>query len=412
MKILHLLAQLPNHTGSGVYFCNLVTELDALGHTNALIYAQQGENLASPPGHLAYPVNFMTATLPFAIPGMSDTMPYRHTRYSEMTPGMIQAWQAAFERQMVRIQADFQPDLVISHHLWFMTSLALDVFTDIPVVGISHGTDIRQAKHHPDLASRYVKNLDQLAAVFSLTTANKEAVAEIFAVPKKMIHITGNGFNPNLFHLDPTRKAQEGIHVLYAGKLDRSKGVLELAECYPALKQAYPDLHFHIAGKGDPEVRRQLEDLANHPDFNDFHLYPALPQKELAQWMQQYHIFALPSFYEGLPTIILEALASGMRGVVTGLEPVVDLLQGPILDTDLVSLVAVPKIIHQDQVHPDARQDFIQDLSQALRIQIDSVIQEKPLDPQAYESVMASAWPKLAQHQADILQKMVQAKRA
>lgn len=120
MKVLHVLAQLPVRTGSGVYYTNLI---DGLSQDTDLI---QGAiyGIQSPYQvdlNVAYenPVVFKTETLPFPIAGMSDEMPYENTVYSQMTDAMVEQWQQAFLERLNHAKEHFQPDIIIAHHLWY-----------------------------------------------------------------------------------------------------------------------------------------------------------------------------------------------------------------------------------------------------------------------------------------------------
>jgi glycosyltransferase involved in cell wall biosynthesis len=146
MKILHCLAQLPNRTGSGVYYKNLIREIKKQrGWKQAGLYALNGENRCLDLDlDYIYPIRFNSDELPFPIAGMSDEMPYDSTAYSRMTPDMMEQWKGAFTSKLIEIKDDFKPDVIVCHHLWILCALVLDVFPDIPVIAISHGTDIRQ----------------------------------------------------------------------------------------------------------------------------------------------------------------------------------------------------------------------------------------------------------------------------
>ena len=93
---------------------------------------------------------------------MSDIMPYESTIYSEMSEEMIDTMLDAFRKRLVKVKEDFKPDLVIAHHLMFLNDLVREIFDDVKVVGISHGTDIRQIKQHERFLKRltHLKDLD------------------------------------------------------------------------------------------------------------------------------------------------------------------------------------------------------------------------------------------------------------
>ena len=77
MKILNVLAQLPMKTGSGVYFTNLIEELNEQGHENILFYGVQDPYKVDIKGK-HYPVEFKSDKIPFPIAGMSDILSLIH----------------------------------------------------------------------------------------------------------------------------------------------------------------------------------------------------------------------------------------------------------------------------------------------------------------------------------------------
>ena len=91
MNILHLSAQKPDSTGSGVYLHETVSALARAGHNQAVIAGIAPEdNPAFDKGVLFKPVRFETSDLPFPVVGMSNVMPYRATRYCDLTPAMTE----------------------------------------------------------------------------------------------------------------------------------------------------------------------------------------------------------------------------------------------------------------------------------------------------------------------------------
>lgn len=147
IKILHCIAQLPTRTGSGVYYRNLIAEIDRqTDWQQAGIFGLNNDHQVDwLELDQTYPVYFENSELPFPIAGMSDEMPYRSTVYHQMTPVMIEQWETAFQKRLHEAKQSFQPDVIVCHHLWMLAAQALEVFPDRPVIGISHGTDIRHS---------------------------------------------------------------------------------------------------------------------------------------------------------------------------------------------------------------------------------------------------------------------------
>ena len=123
MKVLHVIAQLPFKTGSGVYFSNMVEGFKKYNYKQKAIFARQdGLDWNILDEEDQYPVEFKSASLPFPIVGMSNVMPYDNTLYSDMDEDMVKKWKAEFIGQLEKAKREFEPDLIFAHHLWMLSS--------------------------------------------------------------------------------------------------------------------------------------------------------------------------------------------------------------------------------------------------------------------------------------------------
>jgi len=164
MKILHLLAQRPGYTGSGIHLRAMVKIADEAGYEQAVLCGIPFRDEVSfdtyTPVKL-YPVWFETEDLPIPVAGMSDVMPYCSTKYSELKGKILKQWRAAFESKLKSALEEFQPDLILSHHLWMLSAIACKQVKDIPVFLISHGTALRQKDFCPQRASEVMPLLQK-----------------------------------------------------------------------------------------------------------------------------------------------------------------------------------------------------------------------------------------------------------
>ena len=394
--ILHCLAQLPTRTGSGVYYRNLLAEFKkALPGRQLALYGiagdEEGKGLAT--GLAAdrhFPVRFSnpgaasssntapssSATfsnssasrpdLPFPICGMSDEMPYPSTVFSQMTAKQLDLYQEVFRQKLEEIRAQEKPDLIICHHLWILTRLVLEAFPDVPVLAICHGTDLRQARQNPAFKARYVGNLQGLAGVAALSGFQVPEIAESYKIDPRQIRVTGGAYDPQIFYpADPVQPPRQGaINYLYAGKISHAKGVYELAEAFNRLSQDLPQAHLDIVGGTGPEVRQKIADRSSHNPRISF--WDVEDQEVLAQHMRHSDIFVLPSYYEGLGLIALEALASGLRLVVTDLPALREQMGPDLASHPSISWVPMPPLQNLDEPLPAAIPDHINNLKAAL----------------------------------------------
>jgi len=107
---------------------------------------------------------------------------------------------------------------------------------------------------------------------------------------------------------------EETRFILFAGRLHPQKDPVLLIRAFAALNQ--PHTHLLIAGDGElaTPVRQEIEQLGLSGHVT---MLGALKQPELARLHRLSSAFVLSSAYEGLPLVVLEALASGTPVVTT-----------------------------------------------------------------------------------------------
>ena len=107
-------------------------------------------------------------------------------------------------------------------------------------------------------------------------------------------------------------------------------------------------------------------------------LHGQIPQSRLAEIFKQAHIFVLPSFFEGLPLVVLEALASGCRVIATDLPGVMEIVGD--VDVEYVALVRTPRLRKMDRPYPEDLPAFVKNMAQALEIQIAGAMENPRID--------------------------------
>ncbi|MDO4670240.1 MAG: glycosyltransferase family 4 protein [Aerococcus sp.] len=392
MKILNVLAQLPMKTGSGVYFSNLVEETTAQGHENILVYGVQSPYTVELPGK-HYPVRFNQPKLSFPIAGMSDVMPYPSTVYSEMTPEMIEQELQAFKNQLEQVKKTEAIDIVVTHHLFFLTALVREIFTDVPVVAFCHGTDLRQIERYPRFKDR-LASLHDLDLVLTVSPNETAKIAQWFDYPTTKIKLVGGGFNQKLFnlHYDPPKSSP--LKVMYAGKISHAKGVYELAATYPLVKAVLPEVEYHLIGHADETEQEILRKNAQHS--TGFHLYDAVDQPTMAQYLQRAHVFVLPSYYEALGLSAIEAMAMGKYCVTSEIEGLRRELGDKVNQSGLIRYTKLPRIYDLDHPVPEDIPSYVERLTQDIIIQLEKVQRHETVSDDVFAAIDQKSWQQLA----------------
>ncbi len=366
MNILVVSAQKPDSTGSGVYLAETVRAFRTMGHKVAVVAGIDADDVpALPEGTLFFPVRFRTEALPFPVCGMSDEMPYTATRYRDMTPAMVVQFVEAFRAAVRAVRERFAPDVVICHHLYLVTAVVAEAALPCPVTAVCHSTDLRQMRSHGLERERIVRGVRRLDCVFALHEAQKREIAELYGIPLSRIHVVGTGYNDAVFHEVCGMRQGGCVEVAYAGKIWRKKGTESLIRCLDALPYAPERFRLRLAGghnsASELEHMQRLAASCRYP----VEFLGKLSQKSLAEVYNRAHVFVLPSFFEGLPLVVIEALACGCVVVVTDLPGIADWLGASVPNAPVV-YVAPPRMKGVDEPLPEDLPALEQRLATAL----------------------------------------------
>lgn len=346
-------------------------------------------------------VPFESHALNFKITGMSDIMPYPSRRFSSLSEKELAAYRTTFTWSIQKTIDTFKPDLIHSHHLWILSSLAAELSGKVPVVTTCHGTCLRQHELCPDISRTIIKSLQKIDAVIALSRDQKEIITRMLKVDPGKIAVISGGYNQACFFYEP--KTFDGrVHLLYAGKLSKAKGLPWLLNSLKHLENLPYTLH--IAGSGPEKDLCLSTGKMLGKERVVFH--GALSHEDLGDLMRKAHLFVLPSFYEGLPLVLMEAAACGCRIVATDLPGVKEIFGEH--TSAMVDLIQQPELETIDQPFERDLPKLEIGLSERLRHQIQSVIQKPCLD----ESIVRAAsspytWEQIFARIQDVYQKCV-----
>lgn len=370
MKILSVTAQKPHSTGSGVFLTELVNGFAGMGMRQAVICGlAPGDDVNFPDEVRVYPVHFETAGLPFPVAGMSDEMPYPSTRYSDLSPTQTGQFRSAFIKQVDTAVKEFKPDVILCHHLYFLTALVRTVFPGQKVFGVCHGSDLRQIRKNP-LEREFIRTqIKELDGIFALHQVQKAEIAQIYGVDPGKINVTGIGYNSSIFF--PVERPIQGptVQLIFAGKVTEKKGVISLIRSLELLDDKTDELILKLAGgSGVPEEYEKIQELAAECKYPVAFL-GCLTQQELAAEFNQSHIFILPSFYEGLPLVTVEAMACGLKVIVTDLPGIRQWLAAEAKGNEAI-YVTPPEMSNTDVPDKESLGLFERRLAAAIRTAI------------------------------------------
>lgn len=127
--------------------------------------------------------------------------------------------------------------------------------------------------------------------------------------------INGSGVNLKTFY--PTNGPKIKSSFVFIGRLLKDKGIFELIEAIKMIKKTSNDCHFYICGSLDESNPNSLskDQLAKLIDKNLFAYVSHV--NNVADFLKDKEVFILPSYREGTPRAVLEAMAMGMPIITT-----------------------------------------------------------------------------------------------
>lgn len=139
----------------------------------------------------------------------------------------------------------------------------------------------------------------------------------------------------------PLKSLSFPIRIAYVGRIqDRHKNILLLPRIVLALDARHIDFTLTVAGNG-PDLRRLRADMDRLPIADKVTMVGKVSREAARALLGESHITLLPSHYEGLSNVMLEAMALGSVPVVSDLEnfkwvlgDVASRLQVPVSDAD------------------------------------------------------------------------------
>ena len=173
-----------------------------------------------------------------------------------------------------------------------------------------HGSDINLHGKIPARAKQIVNASKRALGILSVSQALADEMIAM-GINKEKIHVIYNGVDHQKFqvqHEISNKKIDE--YILYVGNLKKEKGVIELLNGFAEISKNHPTLKLLYAGPGNlrNEISSQAEKLSIS---NQVVLLGGVNHNQLPELISQARILALPSYNEGVPNVILEAMACG-----------------------------------------------------------------------------------------------------
>lgn len=175
-------------------------------------------------------------------------------------------------------------------------------------------------------------------------------------VPQEKIRIVNNAIDVRKFQFDGQKRKEirrqlgweNKLIIGHVGRFSYQKNHEFLIELLEKTVQANPDARLLLLGKGMAE--EHIKCLAEQRKLRDKVFFAGI-RDDVNEWLQAMDIFALPSRFEGLPIVAIEAQASGVRCLVS------DTVTRETAVTDHISFLPLETSLWRDEILSEKKEE-------------------------------------------------------
>jgi len=253
-------------------------------------------------------------------------------------PGILRQYYGHFFYRCVRqsfleLAAAIQPDLIYAPWAypdgWAAVRLANEI--DVPVVVKVHGSDILLLNEHAGRQGPTAEAVRGADAVVAVSRDLAKRLADL-GVSDVRIHLNYGGVDRGVFFpgAKPDARQRLGLPanktiLLFIGNLVAVKDIPNLLQACSLLRRRGLNFELRIIGEG--LLRRELTALSRQQGLAETVFFQGvMPQAQLGDWYRAADLFVLSSRSEGVPSVLLEASASGTPYVATSVGGIPEIL--------------------------------------------------------------------------------------
>jgi glycosyltransferase involved in cell wall biosynthesis len=192
-----------------------------------------------------------------------------------------------------------------------------------------HGSDVNVVLARGTARAIAAATLPTADAVVAVSRPLGDEIVRL-GVRRDRVRLVANGVDASVFHPRDRIEARRSLGlpgrvpiVLFVGRLEPQKGVFDLLDAFDCVRARLQDAHLVLIGDG--VSRDEVRTRASRRSDAVRMLGPRT-HREVADWMAACDLLVLPSWAEGTPNVVLEALASGRPVVATAVGGIPDAL--------------------------------------------------------------------------------------
>lgn len=214
---------------------------------------------------------------------------------------------------IVHIHSSFGPSFYRKMPFIYMAS-----WRKIPIINHIHGADfdeffVNASERKKDQIRKVYQKCDVLIA---LSEEWKEKLSQI--VPSEKITIIENYGVIHEDALNERMKRNCDNTILFLGELGKRKGCYDIPYVIERVKRSIPNVRFVLAGAGSEADEKAIKQLIEKMNITENVVFPGWVRGETKdKLLREADVFFLPSYNEGMPMSVLDAMGYGLPVVST-----------------------------------------------------------------------------------------------
>lgn len=227
---------------------------------------------------------------------------------------------------IVHIHSSFGPSFYRKMPFIYMASWA-----KIPIINHIHGADFDEfyVKASENKREKIRKVYSRCSLLIALSEEWKERLSQI--VPSEKVVVIENY---STLHEDALKQRMErscNNTVLFLGELGKRKGCYDIPSVMKMVKESIPNVRCVLAGAGSEADEKNIRQMIEDKGVSDNTVFPGWVRgEEKDRLLREADVFFLPSYNEGMPMSVLDAMGYGL----------------PIVSTNVGG---IPKIVHDGE---------------------------------------------------------------
>lgn len=152
----------------------------------------------------------------------------------------------------------------------------------------------------------------------------KEKIEKKYSLKNVFVINNPVPFDTKIINENKQRLNSDLVNILFLGFLIKTKGIYDLVVIADRLSVSSPSHKIFVCGKGEEE-KKFLEEI-NRRDLKNIEYVGWVSGEKRIYYYKNSDIFLLPSYNEGMPMVLLEALAFGLPIISTNIAGIPDVV--------------------------------------------------------------------------------------